>query len=371
MQRAACMVVVAGAIACGEADPVSFRPGDASPSAPVDASEAPDAEVRDAPSNPDAETPRDAGFVLDTGAGEPDAGTESDAGEPPPPGPRVRFVALGDTGEGNRAQYDVASAFNMVCLVQGCDFVMLLGDNFYDDGVSSVDDPQFRTKFEDPYATVQLPFYVTLGNHDFGEIPLQFWRTDYQIEYSARSSKWNMPDHFYAFVEAHVTFVSLDTNMIMLGLGWVRDQDDWVREQLDNATTPWKIAFGHHPYRSNGRHGNAGNYEGVGFDPTGIVSGDRVRDFFEDELCGKIDVYLAGHDHNRQWLEPVCGVQLIVSGAGAKTTDLVGRDNNPTKFEDDTTEGFFWIEIAGDTMTVEVWDRAGNLDHTSTVTRTP
>ncbi|CAN0544952.1 unnamed protein product, partial [Laminaria digitata] len=153
----------------------------------------------------------------------PDAGFAPDAAPPPdagPPGPThvVRFIAVGDTGEGNQAQYDVGAAFNTVCLVQGCDFVMLLGDNFYDRGVDSPEDEQFRTKFEEPYAMVQLPFYATLGNHDFGEIPVQFWRTDHQIEYSGRSTRWNMPDHFYDFVQEHVTFISLDTNMIMLGL---------------------------------------------------------------------------------------------------------------------------------------------------------
>ena len=333
----------------------------------------------DASTTTDADAPNDAGFPAgndggptldaqaeDAGVTGPDA-TPTDAGPPISPPRVVRFAALGDTGEGNQAQYDVAAALDMVCLVQGCDFIMLLGDNFYDDGVRSVDDDQFRTKFEEPYARIQRPFYVTLGNHDFGEIPVQFWRTDFQIEYSARSSKWNMPDHFYRFVMEHVTFVSLDTNMIMLGLSWVRDQRDWVRAQIDAATTPWVIAFGHHPFKSNGSHGNAGNYEGLRFVP--IVNGARLQRFFEDELCDRIDVYLAGHDHTRQWLERSCNVELIVSGAGAKTTDLERRDNNPTKFEDDTTEGFFWIEIADDTMTVEIWNRDGNLDFTDRVNR--
>lgn len=134
--------------------------------------------------------------------------------------------------------------------------------------------------------------------------------------------------------------------------------------------TPWVVAYGHHPFKSNGRHANAGNYEGVGrLDPTGIVSGRQIEDFFNDELCGRVDLYLAGHDHNRQWLEPQCGVELIVSGAGAKTTDLLGRDGNRTRFEDDQEEGFFWIEIADDRMKVEVWGRDGQLDHQGSVTR--
>lgn len=359
----------------------------------------------EAPAIAPAPTPIDAGLA-DTGPGvEPDAGTILDAGPPdlgawdlgppdlgavdlgtdagvdagvvdagpPPPTHVVRFVALGDTGEGNTAQYEVSRVIETVCMVQGCDFAVLLGDNFYDDGVQSPEDEQFQTKFEAPYANLQLQFNVTLGNHDFGEIPLQFWRTDHQITYSAMSSKWNMPDHFYTFVQDHVTFISLDTNMIMLGLDWVRDQRDWFEEQVDRAATPWIIAYGHHPYHSNGRHGNAGNYEGVGrIDPTGIVSGRSIKSFFEDQICGNVDLYLAGHDHNLQWQQPTCGTEMIVSGAGAKTTEFVNRDGNPTpRYASDADEGFFWIELADDVMTVEVWGRDGMMHYTNTVTRTP
>ena len=46
--------------------------------------------------------------------------------------------------------------------------MQLLGDNIYDSGVTSVTDPQWQTKFEIPYMGVNLPFYVVLGNHDYG-----------------------------------------------------------------------------------------------------------------------------------------------------------------------------------------------------------
>lgn len=319
--------------------------------------------------------PADTGIVPDSGApdmGFPDTGAPDTGVVDTGPTHVVRFIAMGDTGEGNTAQYDVSAAIETVCMVQGCDFALLLGDNFYDDGVFDVDDDQFRTKFEEPYANLQLEFYATLGNHDFGLVPVQFWRTDYQIDYSAVSPKWSMPDHFYTFVREHVTFMSLDTNMIMLGLDWVRDQKDWVREQLGRAQTDWVIAYGHHPYLSNGPHGNAGNYEGLRrIDITGLANGEQLEDFIEDELCGNIDLYLSGHDHSRQWLEPQCGTEFIVSGAGAKTTEFEHRDNNPTIWESDAEAGFFWIEIADDVMTVESWTRDGQMQHRGTVVRQP
>ena len=47
--------------------------------------------------------------------------------------------------------------------------------------------------------------------------------------------------------------------------------------------------------------------------------------FMEESVCGKIDVYFCGHDHNRQWFQPTCGTEFVVSGAAAKNTDLEGR----------------------------------------------
>jgi hypothetical protein len=90
-------------------------------------------------------------------------------------------------------------------------------------------------------------------------------------------------------------------------------------------------------------------------------------------MCGTVDLYLAGHDHNRQWLnEPtaLCGAELIVSGAGAKTTDLVGQGNT-THFEDDTTEGFVWFEIRGMSMEARFIDRDGRVEFEQVVERRP
>jgi hypothetical protein len=78
-------------------------------------------------------------------------------------------------------------------------------------------------------------------------------------------------------------------------------------------------------------------------------------------------VYLSGHDHNRQFLMPSCGTEFVVSGAGAKNTDMPGRGNT-TFFEDDTVEGFLWVEIDGASFTGAFYDRDANLDYEQTFT---
>jgi len=85
-----------------------------------------------------------------------------------PPPPSMAFVALGDTGRGSADQWNVAHAMEAFCRQRGCDFALLLGDNIYDSGASSESDPQFQSKFEQPYAGLHFPFYPVLGNHDYG-----------------------------------------------------------------------------------------------------------------------------------------------------------------------------------------------------------
>ena len=274
----------------------------------------------------------------------------------------VRFVGFGDAGEGNEAQQYVANAAEVVCEERGCDFALMLGDNFYDVGVTSAMDQQFIDKFENVYDGLDMPFYVILGNHDYGQLANDWDRGEYQIEYSDYSDKWTMPHYWYTFTSESggTQFLAFDTSRMM----WhhdVGDQRDWIEAELAASISQWKVAFAHHPYISNGEHGNAGNYEG--FPGLPLVSGTDVKDFIDDFICGNAQVYLSGHDHNRQAFDPVCGTYFFVAGAASKTTDFAYRDDNPTVWGDDTREGFIWIEIIDDAMTAAFYDLDGNLDH--------
>ncbi len=303
-----------------------------------------------------------------------------------PPASVVRFVAMGDGGEGNTAQYENGQAVADLCAAKsddraGCDFVLYLGDNFYDAGVESVNDNQFNLKFEYPYEPLDIPFYVVLGNHDYGGCVLgtcgtgwDFELSQYQVEYTNYSDKWTMPAEYYTFVKEHVTFFGLDTNALMWDPWYstAEDQYPWMEEELARATSGWKIAFGHHPYISNGRHGNAGTYEGLDWlaewSIADVPLGAGVKDFMDQHICGQVDLYLAGHDHNRQWLEPTCGTEFIVSGAAAKLTPLENR-GNPTFFEDDQLEGFVWIEIRDECLTGAFYNYMGILEFEQTYCR--
>eukprot|EP01098_Paradermamoeba_levis_P003566 TRINITY_DN1608_c0_g1_i1.p1 TRINITY_DN1608_c0_g1~~TRINITY_DN1608_c0_g1_i1.p1 ORF type:complete len:254 (-),score=67.51 TRINITY_DN1608_c0_g1_i1:405-1100(-) len=180
---------------------------------------------------------------------------------------KIQFIAMGDWGthhEGkDTSQVDVSAAMAKVADSKGLDFVVALGDNFYDNGVSSVDDPLFKIDYEDVYYQTPLmkPWYVVLGNHD------HLGSVDAQIQYTKKSRRWNMPDRYFtkSFVDpstsTNITIVFLDSNP------FVEDPDDraqwdWLKGVLGNIHSDWTFIAAHQPVFACGdEKGNASDWD--------------------------------------------------------------------------------------------------------------
>jgi len=293
---------------------------------------------------------------------------------PAPADTAVRFVLLGDTGHGNPTQFQVASAASSVCAARGCDLALIAGDNLYPAGPSSAYDPIFDAKFELPYRGFPAPIWLTLGNHDNGDLSGmgrgdggQSFRGDFEVDYAHRTDRpsdlWHMPARNYTFRVGPAQFWSLDTNtLVWMGdpLG-VRDpagleQLLWFQQSMAASDAPWKLVFGHYPYLSNGDAGDAGIYNGV----PGL--GVLVKTFVEAAVCGKADFYFAGHDHDLQWLLPgSCGAtQLLISGAGSSGDTISAPDRHPVYWQQGETPGFAWVELDEDSFTAAFYDANAN-----------
>lgn len=306
---------------------------------------------------------------------------------PGPPAPSaVRFIAYGDAGTGQEAQLQVAQAMATVCEARGCDLAVSLGDNIYPAGASSATDAQFEEKFETPYAKLSMPFWLILGNHDNGQdhagtgvaggFGLFYETGNHQVAYGVRtdrqSDKWHMPDRHYTFTAgpgAEVGFVALDTHTLLFAgvplassdVEKVQAQEAWIGGAIEGLrASSWRFALGHHGYISNGPHGDAGAYDGLAGVPG--WSGDHTKSFFEESICGEVDVLLFGHDHLLQWLEPVpsCGATHFIGsgGGGADLYDVTG--GHGARFAE-STHGFWWIEVQGDTMRAAAFDSSGTI----------
>jgi tartrate-resistant acid phosphatase type 5 len=283
-------------------------------------------------------------------------------------GPVVRFIAVGDTGTGEPDQARVAAVMRDTCERDGCDFVVLLGDNIYEGGPTGVDDPQWQSKFEQPYAELDVPFYAVLGNHDVGLLPglgYNPWSVPVEVGYTERSEKWKMPAAHYTVSVGNVGLLVFDSTALYNHVVEQGDQHAWVGPARDAllAQNDWVFAAAHHTYVSNGDHGNAGAYAYLDFDP-----GIEIAQFVESHLCGQVDMLLTGHDHNRQWLdESLCmGTDVVVSGAGAKTRGVLGA--NPIHFASDKL-GFFYVVVDGDTLIGQFIDDLGQVDFEKTMVK--
>jgi hypothetical protein len=219
--------------------------------------------------------------------------------------------------------------------------------------------------FELPYAAITLPFFMILGNHDYGGMGTgqEFNKGQFQVDYGPLSQRWRMPASYYRRVHQHVDFFALDTNLQMYSRDAQQRID--VAAWLTVSSATWKIAVGHHPYRSNGPHGNAGEYDGLPFVP--VANGATVKSFLEQIVCGKADLYLSAHDHSLQWLLATCsGTELIVSGTGASPTGLPG--SNRFHFQSSDL-GFVYFDIEGKRLSADFIDATGAVRFSRTITK--
>ncbi len=261
------------------------------------------------------------------------------------------FIVIGDTGKQTTAQKDVAHSMQNYCSHKSCDAAFLLGDNVYYAGMNSADDPILDIVFRDYYQDLSFPFYAILGNHDYGKLSFSLKKAMYQLEYSKRNPQFIMPERFYFKEFENVVVAFLDTTRMM----WHRDisiQAEMIEEakKLAEAGHKWFIVVGHHPYLSNGDHGNAGHYDRVKLPY--FVSGKYVKKFLDKFVCQSADVYFSGHDHSLQMLpgEQIgCKSYIIVSGAGGSGSGL--KERNQVDFQS-TTPGYFHLEVSTEKLSI-------------------
>lgn len=104
------------------------------------------------------------------------------------------FIVMGDTGKASDRRARSIAALSAAVADKPLSFALLLGDNFYQRGINSVDDIRWASDFEKLFneAEFNIPFYSILGNHDYrGNVQAQ-------IDYSQDSRRWMMPSPYYA-----------------------------------------------------------------------------------------------------------------------------------------------------------------------------
>lgn len=274
----------------------------------------------------------------------------------PPADPGVkyqRFFVIGDMGTGKPGQYEVARAMAHRAQQEPIDFILTAGDNIYPDGVRSVDDPQWQTKFENVYndPVLNVPIYPTLGNHDYHANPQA------QVEYTKLSDRWVMLDRYYTLTrtlddDETVEFFAIDTTPITKRRESAASQLAWLERALADSTARWKIVYGHHVLYSHSMHGDS---------QTMIDALEPIFTTYD------IDLYIAGHDHSLEMLKPIGGVHYVVSGAAAGTEKAYTVRWTDESYYAATVGGFIACRISSDELVIEFIRPNGETQYAHTL----
>jgi tartrate-resistant acid phosphatase type 5 len=265
--------------------------------------------------------------------------------DPPPlfslkaAGETIRVLAFGDYGQGTDFQRQTAAAMLRYHRQHPFDFGITLGDNFYPRGMTSPQDPRWKTWWSDLYDPLGIRFYATLGNHDWGfaDSPAA------EVIYSSSSPSWRMPATRYTFTAGPVQFFATDTFTMEPA------QLLWLKKELEQSTARWKIVYGHHPIYSAGVHGDIRT---------------NVTDLLP-VLKGRADAFLAGHDHDMQHLQPEGGVHFFVAGVGGAGIRPITA--GPRSLFTKSSYGFAVLDADNDGFKVSFVDRDLNTLYEYTI----
>lgn len=282
----------------------------------------------------------------------------------------LSFLVVGDWGRnGHMGQQAVADRMDEVGYMLGSEFIISVGDNFYDNGVRSVEDPQWQSSFEQVYKGPHhlVEWYAILGNHDYrGSVQAQ-------IDYSQKSRRWHMPSRYYAVEKPledkskqKVLLVFIDTNPMekayhksAAAYGDLAAQDTaaqlrWLDKTLAESDARWKIVVGHHPLYSSGKR------FGKTADIQQALEGILQRN--------KVDAYFCGHEHDLQHNQPE-GIftQHFVSGAGSEYRPT-GKQVF-TKFSA-ATHGFMAVSATHGHLLVQVINHKGKVIYQHDIQKT-
>ena len=324
------------------------------------------------------------------------------------------FGVIGDSGEVTRGLVGVVREMRAYHRSRTkFDFVLLLGDNIYSDGIGRGIAKVFEAPFADLLAS-GVQFYAVLGNHDIRR------GTDLQIHYPA----WNMKGRrFYQFSKGDdlIEFFGLDSTALSdeartlevaekarldneraalerkktltaseqqrlaainaeLGedVAFINEQEAvknaqlvWLNEALAKSQARWKVVFLHHSIYSAATKGR-----GHG----GERSVLRLRALLEPMFVRHgVDLVLAGHDHHydRSTLLPARSpaghqVQYVTAGASARLrANVVDHTNTFLAKADATTHSFVVAHVTRDAIRIEAIGADGRTLDTFEVVKRP
>lgn len=275
----------------------------------------------------------------------------------------LNFYLANDLGRnGYYDQKPIAELMGNMAENVDIECVIAAGDVHHFEGVRSVNDPLWMTNYELIYSHPELmiPWYAILGNHEYRG------NTQAVIDYSAVSSRWNVPDRYYTFAMENdgvtVRFVMVDTTPL---LDKYREDTEkypdackqdmnkqlaWIDSVLTAAKEDWVLVVGHHPiYAETGKD-----------DSERLDLQKRLDSVLRKHK--NVDMYLCGHIHNFQHIRKAdSNIDYVVNTSGSLSRKVKPVDG--TKFCSGET-GFSLISADKKELNLHMINKEGKVIYT-------
>ena len=277
----------------------------------------------------------------------------------------VNLFWVNDMGRnGYYDQKTIAEKMGVMGETIGIEGIIAVGDIHHFNGVESVNDPLWRTNYEDIYSHPELMcfWYPLLGNHEYRG------NTQAVLDYAKVSRRWNMPSRYYSKVfEGNGTtlrIVFIDTTPLM---DCYRNDSTtypdahkqnrerqlaWIDSTLTAAHEDWVICVGHHPIYAQ--------------TPKKDVERADMQKYLLPVLKKhkNVAVYGCGHIHNFQYIrKPDTDIAFWVNSAAALSRKVSPTDG--TQWCSPST-GFTVIAASKEDLSLYAVDKDGKTLYTLT-----
>jgi predicted phosphodiesterase len=178
------------------------------------------------------------------------------------------------------------------------------------------------------------PYLAVIGNHEKGHPRYYEF-----LPLPAGGGKSN--EEWWSFDYGNVHFLGLDSNALTgsQAITRMREQAEWVKEDLATSTAEFKVVFFHHPIYSSTWDGGVNESLRSLWEPIFLETG--------------VDLVMNGHMHCYEHFY-VKGIHHVVTGGGgAPLQDPVDEVADGTVFRRYKTLHYIRVTVAGDTMRVE------------------
>ena len=306
----------------------------------------------------------------------------------------IRILSVGDWGSAALGGYHLRNAENTAAAMKiyaseyKPKLVLNTGDNFYYCGIHNTSDPQVSADYVELFGNIGLPWYNTLGNHDYGFNP------DAQLALNETIPTWIMDARYYH--KRVVLDTDTDNNESLVLNIIVLDTNPCIADYRGNDRAKWDPCSIQYPtcapmqgecmFHQNiiqqdckaqldwfnatlsginaGNSNNNNNKEWV-FALGHHKADENDMENFQDLLTsGGVHLYLNGHNHNLEHYSIDGQAKYMTTGAGGMV--IIGNNGNTGGVKLHKTSPNF--SKAHDHQVKSVWSKiiTGFTSHTFT-----